>query len=174
MDKKYRIIPASSGVYLFLIGFGIFIIVIGVIMFTQSENDLVALAISAVILLGIPGLFVFLGYQVRNAVFTVSDRGIKIGPGLYGRFIPREKIEVNGVSFLNLNMQQEYLPKWRMNGAGLPGYSVGWFKLNNKEKSLLFLTQISNVVYIPTTDNYSLLLSVNEADEMISQIRAWR
>jgi hypothetical protein len=174
MDKKYRIIPASSSVYLFLIGFGIFVIVIGVITFTHSGNDVVALAVSAVILIGVAGLFLFFGYQARNAVFIVSDRGIKIGPGLYGRFIPREKIEVNGVAFLNLNMQQEYRPKWRMNGAGLPGYSVGWFKLNNKEKSLLFLTEVSNVVYIPTTDNYSILLSVIEADDMISRIRAWK
>jgi len=152
MEKIFGIIPASSGAFTFLWIFG---------------------AVIGLILIGIIGLFVSFGYQAKHATFTVTDQGLRIGPGLYGRTIPREDIDTEGVRVIDLNLEKEYQPKWRTNGAGLPGYSAGWFKLQNKEKALVFVTDRSSVVYIPTTGNYSVMLSVREADEMVKLIQRW-
>ena len=152
MEKIFGIIPASSGAFTFLWIFG---------------------TVIGLILIGIIGLFVSFGYQAKHATFTVTDQGLRIGPGLYGRTIPREDIDTEGVRVIDLNLEKEYQPKWRTNGAGLPGYSAGWFKLQNKEKALVFVTDRSSVVYIPTTGNYSVMLSVREADEMVKLIQRW-
>lgn len=144
MERVFGIIPASSGPYMFI---WIFSVVIGLI------------------LVGVIGLLISFGYQARHASFTVNDQGLRISPGLYGRFIPKEDINAEGVKVINLNVESEYKPKWRTNGVGLPGYSAGWFKLQNKEKALLFVTDRSSLVYIPTNKDYSVLLSVREAEE---------
>ena len=89
------------------------------------------------------------------------------------RFIPREEIAVEGVKVVNLNVDSEYKPKARTNGIGLPGYAEGCFRLHNKEKALLFVTDRSSVVYIPTEKGYSVLLSVREAEEFAGSIRQW-
>ena len=47
-------------------------------------------------------------------------------------------------------------------GTALGGYSAGWFRLRSGEKALLYLTDRRRVVYIPTLDGYSLLLSQGE------------
>ncbi len=148
MEKAFGIIPASSGPYIFI--WAISLVLIAVIV-----------------------LFIFIGYSSRHMNFTVSDEGLRIGPGLYGRFIPRGDINAEGVRVINLNADAEYKPKWRTNGAGLPGYSAGWFKLANKEKALLFVTDRSRVVYIPTNKDYSVLLSVREAEEFADLIKQW-
>ncbi len=153
MEKIFGIIPASSGAFVFLWIFG---------------------AVIVIILLGLLGLFISFGYQAKNLSFTVNDRGLNIGPGLYGRFIPREKIDADGVKVVNLDLEKDYQPRWRTNGAGLPGLSLGWYKLQNKEKALLFVTDRSSVVYIPTTENYTVMLSVREADLMVEQIHDWK
>jgi hypothetical protein len=153
MDKVFGIIPASSGTYVFLWCFSAFMVVL---------------------LLGIVGLFAFFGYQANHLSFTVNDQGLDISPGFYSRFIPKEKIDTAGVKVLNLDLEKDYAPKWRTNGAGLPGFSLGWFKLQNQEKALVFVTDRSSVIYIPTTDNYSVMLSVREADLMIEQIQDWK
>ena len=76
--------------------------------------------------------------------------------------------------YFSLHMlEPDYQPKWRTNGAGLPGYAAGWFKLRNKEKALVFLTDRSRVVYIPTNKDYSVLLSVREAEEFADAIQQW-
>jgi hypothetical protein len=148
MDKVYGIIPASSGPY-------------------------ITMWIISLVLLAVLGLFIYIGYSSRNMNFTISDEGLRISPGLYGRFIPKEDINTEGVKVINLNTEKEYTPKWRTNGAGLPGYSAGWFKLANKEKALCFLTDRSRVVYIPTNKDYSVLLSIREAEEFADTLQKW-
>ena len=173
-EKKYAIIPASSSAFIFLWVLGILILALLITVFVTSSDQVASIAITLVISLGLIVLFVSIGYQATHATFTLNDRGLKIGPGLYGRFIPREKIKAAGVRIIDLNVEREYRPLWRMNGAGLPGYGVGWFKLRNKEKALLFLTDRSSVVYIPTTENYSIMLSASEADEMVNLMQDWK
>ena len=148
MERIFGIIPASSGPILFL------------------------LAISVVLIL-IIGLLGFIAYSSKNVKFEVDDQGLRISQSLYGRFIPKEEINAEGVKVLNLNIDSQYKPKRRTNGAGIPGYSEGWFKLKNNEKALLFVTDRSSVVYIPTTKGYSVLLSVKEADEFAESLRRW-
>ena len=152
MERIFGIIPASSGPYT-----TIWIISIAVIL----------------ILLLVAVMFISTGHQSRHLKYTINDEGLRIHPGLYGRFIPREDINSEGVRVMNLNIDTEYQPKWRTNGAGLPGFASGWFKLANKEKALVFLTDRNRVVYIPTKKDYSVLLSVLEAEEMASILQSW-
>jgi hypothetical protein len=153
MDNTFGIIPASSGMYIFLWSFGI---------------------IMAVILLGLIGLFAFFGYQANHLSVTVNEQGLDISPGMYSRFIPKENIDVSGVKVLNLELDKDYQLKVRTNGGGFPGYSVGWFKLQNQEKALAFVTDRSSVIYIPTTENFSVLFSVREADLMKEKLQNWK
>ena len=148
MEKIFGIVPASSGPFLVLMAIAIvFIIIIG--------------------------LLAYIGYSSKNVRFEVSDEGLRISRSLYGRFIPRGEIAAEAVRVIDLNIDSEYKPKRRTNGARLPGYSEGWFKLKNDEKALMFVTERSNVVYIPTKKDYSVLLSVREAEEFAELIKHW-
>ena len=88
MERVFGIIPASSGPYIFI--WAISVVLIAVIV-----------------------LFIYIGYSSRHMNFTVNDQGLRIGPGLYGRFIPKEDINAGGVQVMNLNTDAEYRPKWR-------------------------------------------------------------
>lgn len=129
--------------------------------------------ISGIICIGLSVLILSFGYQGKQATFSLTEQALVIRPGIYGRTIPKEDVRIEGVRVINLDYERNYQARWRMNGAGLPGYSAGWFKLNNGEKALMFVTDRSNVVYIPTRKNYSVLLSVQQADEMVNQMRKW-
>ena len=53
----------------------------------------------------------------------------------------------------------------------MPGYNAGWFRLKNGSKALLALTDRSSVVYIPTTEDYSILLSVADPEAFLAAAR---
>jgi len=148
MTRTFDITPASSAPFITMLAIGILLILV-------------------------LGLFAFIGYSARNTKFEVSDQGLQIKGGIYGRFIPKEEIARENVKIINLNTDPEYKPRIRTNGVGLPGYSEGWFKLKNKEKALLFVTDRSNVVYIPTNKDYSVLLSVSNSEEFYQSIELW-
>jgi len=80
------------------------------------------------------------------------------------------KLIKKDVKVVDLTVTREYSPKIRTNGLALPGIKVGWFKLKNGEKALLFVTDMSHVVYIPSRKGYSVLLSVAYPAEFIAKI----
>ena len=149
MAKTFGIAPASAAPLITILALGIFLILL-------------------------LGFFAFIGYSVRNTKFEVSEQGLRIKGGIYGRFIPKENLVDGEVKIINLNLQKEYKPKLRTNGIGLPGYSEGWFKLKNNEKALLFVTDYSKVVYIPTDKGYSVLLSVSNPEEFRQSMELWK
>jgi hypothetical protein len=56
----------------------------------------------------------------------------------------------------------------------MPGYQSGWFRLKNGEKALLYLTDRSRAVYVPTTAGYSVLLSPDDPDGFLKALTALR
>ena len=107
----------------------------------------------------------------RNGRFEVSPQGLRIRGDLYGRLIPTETMLLAQARVIDLTKDTDLRLKWRTNGAGLPGYSSGWFRLVNGEKALAFVTDQTRVAYIPTTRGHSVLLSVAHPDEVIAALR---
>tara|TARA_B100000315_G_scaffold214356_1_gene212894 strand:- start:25 stop:474 length:450 start_codon:yes stop_codon:yes gene_type:complete len=139
-----------------------------------SSAPLIFMASVSIFFILLIGLFVFIGYSIRNTKFEVTDQGLRIKGGIYGRFIHNEEIIGENVKIIDLNADLGYKPRIRTNGIGLPGYSEGWFKLKNKEKALLFVTDRSNVVYIPTKQDYSVLLSASDPEEFYQVTKQWK
>ena len=149
MARTFDITPASTAPFIFIGAIGILLILL-------------------------LGFLAFIGYSARNNKFEVSDQGLRIKGGIYGRFIPKEAIAGKNIKIIDLNAYPEYKPRIRTNGIGLPGYSEGWFKLKNSEKALLFVTDRSSVVYIPTKQDYSVLLSVSDSEEFCRSMELWK
>jgi hypothetical protein len=57
----------------------------------------------------------------------------------------------------------------RQNGIGLPGLLVGWFS-SSEGRLKLYISDKSEVLYIPTKLKYTILFSTKKADEIINVI----
>jgi hypothetical protein len=108
----------------------------------------------------------------RAARFEVSPAGLQLHGDWYGRAIPSGQIRGQDARRVDFAAEPELAPRWRTMGTGLPGYQAGWFRLKNREKALLYLTDRSRAVYVPTTAGYSLLLSPADPDRFLSAVRA--
>jgi hypothetical protein len=118
-------------------------------------------------------LFVLIALSLRDVQFEMSREDLRIHARLYGRTIPMESLIVNEARAVDLRRDRELNPRWRTNGAGLPGYAAGWFKLRSGEKALLFLTDRTQAVYVPTREGYSVLLSVEHPDRFVDTLRRY-
>jgi hypothetical protein len=108
----------------------------------------------------------------RAARFEVSPAGLELHGDWYGRSIPSGQIRGQDAKRVDFATEPDLAPKWRTMGTGLPGYQAGWFRLKNGEKALLYLTDRSRAVYVPTTAGYGLLLSPADPDRFLSAVRA--
>ena len=136
-----------------------------------TNGPLWLLAGISVLLLLMVALFAWMAYSSRHTRFEISPQGLQISNTMYGRTIPGSALLTGGVRVLDLGRDRQYRPKWKTNGAGLPGYQAGWFKLHNGEKSLLFVTDRKRVVYVPTRDGYSVMMSVARPEQFVAALR---
>lgn len=146
MDQVFSIVPASSRVFWVLGPLALFLV-------------------------GTLVLFGYFAYSSMHTRFVLSERGLEIRGALYGRQVPASDI-LPGARIVDLRTNRQLAPRLRTNGVGLPGYRAGWFRLGNGEKALLFVTDPSRVVYIPTSAGYSLLLSPDQPEELLERLAA--
>ena len=126
----------------------------------------------ALLTLGTLALLGWSFYAARHASFDLTSEGLKIRADIYGRSVPASSLVKEGARRLDFSASSEFLPRWRTNGIGLPGYQAGWFKLRNSEKALLFLSDRSKAVYVPTREGYALILSPDDPDRFLAELKA--
>jgi hypothetical protein len=108
----------------------------------------------------------------RTARFEISPDGLRLRGDLYGRLIAVADLRGGAARRVDFAREPALRPRTRTLGTGLPGYQAGWFRLRSGEKALLYLTDRSRAVYVPTNVGYSVLLSPEDPDGFLRALRA--
>jgi len=124
------------------------------------------------LLLVVVAVLGYLGWSVRHSRVTVGPDAIRLQGDLWGRSISRHLLQLDRARIVDLHRDAGLRPRSRRLGTAMPGYAAGWFGLVNGEKALVYLTTGERIVYVPTTDGYSLLLSVEQPEAFLTAIGA--
>lgn len=114
----------------------------------------------SLVMLGLIAFFGWFAYGARHMRAELVPQGLRIRGAVYGRVIPASDLAVGGMKLVDLLTDREYQLVSRRNGSNLPNFYTGWYRLRNREKALVFVTDRRRVVYLPTRAGYALLLSV--------------
>lgn len=110
----------------------------------------------------------FLYLQGRSTV-TLSTDALTLDVPWYGKTIKRSDLRVEDARIVNSD-DEEWGLKWRTNGIGLPGYSVGWFSTKGGHKVLAAKTS-SATVLLPTINSYSLLVTLSDTEGFLKSLQ---
>ena len=124
-----------------------------------------------IVLMGAIIILTNVAYSSQKASFELSSAGLRLRGDLYGRLIPAASLLAKEAKIINLSNETEYQPVSRTFGTGLPGYSAGWFRLRNRNKALIYVTDYNQVIYVPTTKNYVVLLSVSQPTAFLEKLK---
>ncbi|MBK8036898.1 MAG: hypothetical protein IPK22_07135 [Verrucomicrobiaceae bacterium] len=141
-------------------------------MIPAASKSLWFFAIISLVLLGVLVLMIWLAWSMQHVRFTVSHEGLRLQGDLYGRLIPLQSLKLDEAVVTNLNTDTDHQPTRRTMGTGLPGYAAGWFTLRNGAKALLYVTDRTRVARLPTTEGYSVMLSVTDPAALIAALRS--
>src|SRR5262245_30308886 len=108
----------------------------------------------------------------RRSRYEVSNEGLRIRGGWYGRLIPANQLVRGTARRVDFATSPELTPGRRTMGTGLPGYQAGWFRLRNGDRALLYLTDRSKAVYVATTEGYGVMLSPSEPEKFVAALNA--
>ena len=117
-------------------------------------------------------MLAWVAWSSRHSRVEVTNQSLRLVGDLWGRSIPLRSLDLAASEVLTLDATSAYRPVSRTFGTGMPGYASGWLRLHNGEKALAYLTTRERVVHIPTSDGYSLLLSVADPEALLGALRA--
>ena len=134
---------------------------------TGNHTWLTALMLLPVVV----GLALAVVFWPRALSLEVTHEAVTVRGSIYGRTVPRSQLRLSESRIVDLATEPALRPRIRTNGAGLPNYKVGWFRLSDRERALCFLTTTDSVLYLPTTENYALLISTADAPGLLRSLK---
>jgi hypothetical protein len=123
------------------------------------------------LMLGLALLFAYLAATIGKASFEISSEGLRLRGDLYGRLIPAQSLLVEQAQIINLHHDPAHQLARRTAGTSVAGHQAGWFRLKNGEKALVYLTDRTAVLYVPTRQGYSILLSTPQPEALLTALR---
>ncbi len=132
---------------------------------------LLTLGLIAILLVAFGLMFVWSAWGASHSSINITNDSLTVRIPLYGRVVAIANVSPERARVLSFEESQEVKSATRTNGIGLPGYAAGWFKLPNGSRALMSITQ-GRVLFIPTTEGYSLWLSVVDPDAALTQLRS--
>lgn len=119
-------------------------------------------------------LFGYLAWSTRHSRAEVTADGLRLVGDLWGRTIPHASLRTDDGRIVDLRAEPDLQPTRRTMGTALGGFFAGWFRLRSGEKALVYLTDRRRVLYLPTTEGYSVLLSSAEPERLLEALRERR
>ncbi len=117
-------------------------------------------------------LFAWIAWSTRHVEFAVTPDALVVRGTLYGRRIALADLDAAAATRLDLARESGMRLRWRTNGVGLPGFQAGWFRLRNGRRALVFLSDTSRAVHVPTRLGYDLVVSPTDPDAFVAALRA--
>ncbi len=136
-----------------------------------SATTFWVIAVIALIMLLLLCLFGYIAWSSRNVQFEVTDTDVRISGTLYGRTIPLSSIIPESIQRVDLSGNSPFALSWRQNGVGLPGFKVGWYRLRNGEKALVYITDPQRAVYFKTRADHAVITTPSDPDAFIALVR---
>lgn len=112
----------------------------------------------------------FLLYQINSAKIEIDQNRLIVGGGVYKEEIPLNEVKLAETVKLDSGALGQTIG-FRTNGIGMPGFRLGWFS-GKQGKRLFALITSGDVLKIPTTRSYDLVVSVPSANAFLSQMAA--
>lgn len=146
MTETFHIVPAGARGLWFVLGFVILLLSFTTLMIAKTARG------------------------AQTSTFELSPAGLRLRGDLYGRLIPASSLR-GGAAHRIDETETGLIPVRRRFGTAMPGYLSGWFRLRDGEKALLYLTDRTKAVYVPTRSGYAVLLSVTEPERFLARLK---
>jgi hypothetical protein len=142
-------------------------------MARASTSAIATLIVISGLLIATTILLLMFTWSASHGSVRIDERNLQIRLPFYGRTIPIAHLDLDHAQIAGIeNSASSFQPVLRTNGIGLPGYGAGWFRLENGAKALVVLTARQRLLYLPTTDGYSVLLSLKTPEVALAKLRA--
>ncbi|MEO8160693.1 MAG: PH domain-containing protein [Arenimonas sp.] len=172
--QDYPLHPAAKPVLLFPLLIGVLVplgVIAGLVVNGFPQQQLPGVALS---LLLMPVIGAGMAWNLLHLRVRLSDAGLRIRTLPCPRTIPIADMDLERAEIADLNSRSDLMPVFKIAGTRLPGYRAGLFRLGDKRRASVLLTELRRVLVLPRRDGRVLLLSVERPEALLQALRSRR
>lgn len=119
--------------------------------------------------LAVVGPFILLQYRrvrIVDGMLTV------VAASFFTHKVSPSDLDLDKARIVDLDEYDEFKPRLRLWGMGLPGFSAGHFLLRNRARAFCLLTRREKALVLPRRDGRVVLLSLEQPQTLLDALRA--
>ncbi|MFZ5635261.1 MAG: PH domain-containing protein [Pseudomonadota bacterium] len=167
MRREFAVVPPDLRWALFLPMLGLLAGLIGIALAAREEP--LAWLVALPVIVGATGLIV---WSVRRRSVVLDGDRLRIRGGLNGTDVSASGLDLDAARVVNLGETTELRPSWKTFGTSMPGFRAGHFRLRNRARAFLLVTDTARVLALPERDGRMLLLSLQKPQALLEALRA--
>lgn len=115
---------------------------------------------------------VVLGVALRRRRVSLAGETLTVAAGLNTHRIASDELELATARILDLREHREYKPMLKVFGTRLPGLSTGHFRLRDRSRAFVLLTDPAKVLMMNERSGRRLLLSLERPQALLDALQA--
>jgi hypothetical protein len=119
----------------------------------------------------VPVLAALIALDMFRRDVALTDKGLRVRTLPWSWTIPLDQFELERAEIVDLAARPELMPGMKLIGARLPGYRAGLFRLRDKRRASVLLTDLQRVLLLPRRDGSVLMLSLQQPDALLQALR---
>ncbi|WP_372871956.1 hypothetical protein [Shewanella sp.] len=148
------------------------VLLIGVIA-RRKPTTTTARAVTTGLILAVVGSLGWIFVGALSPELRVEQDKLVLDLPAYSRDIPLSSLQLAEARVVSRDVADVPRLGFRTNGIGMPGYNLGWFRLQGSEsKALASITGNDPLLVIPVDEGYILVLSTPEGDAILRALNA--
>lgn len=168
--REFEIPPPGkfAQMYPLLIGLVLPIVMVA-IMATNAKQSSDWLAVLPALLI-LPLAAIFMARRMQRRTLRLIDDKLHFGLFPWRR-VAVAAFDLDHAGIVNLDEHRELQPVWRIAGTAMPGYRSGWFRLRDKRRAYVVLTDLRRVLVLPKRDGGLLLFSLARPEALLDALQ---
>lgn len=166
--QEFAVAPMQPLAWAVLLGVMLVVAATGLVVpLHQSapvSNWLVPLLVAAVLLAA-------LSLALRRRRIAIDGTRLHVASTFYTRRIAVPALDLDRARIVDLAEHDEFAPRLKINGYGLPGLRSGHYRLRNGARAFCLLTDRERVLVLPQRDGRYLLLSPEKPQPLLARLR---
>jgi hypothetical protein len=104
----------------------------------------------------------------------LTDEGLRLRHLPWRSTVKLSELDLERAEIVDLNARSELMPRIKLMGSRLPGYRSGVFRLRDKRRASVLVTDTQRVLVLPKRDGTVILLSLQRPDALLDALRRRR
>jgi ABC-type transport system involved in cytochrome bd biosynthesis fused ATPase/permease subunit len=164
MRREFVIAPPDLRLVLPLLGISLLAALVG-IGFAAREAPWAWLAGIVIVLSG-----VFIVWTVRRRHVVLDGDLLTIAAGVNTARVRTADLDIAAAHVVNLADNSTLKPGLKTFGTAMPGYQAGHFRLRNRSRAFVLLTDRTKVLALPERNGRMLLLSLEHPQALLDAL----